>query len=61
MFNYAVKYFGLPVNPCIETIGTQKRDADNIDFWTLEEYQTFIAHVPEIEYRIIYELLFIPV
>lgn len=58
VFNYAVKYFGLPANPCIETIGTQKRDADNIDFWTLEEYQTFIAHVPEIEYRIIYELLF---
>ena len=35
VFNYAVKYFGLPANPCIETIGTQKRDADNIDFWTL--------------------------
>lgn len=58
VFNYAVKYFGLPANPCIETIGTQKRNADNIDFWTLEEYRKFIDHVPDIEYRIIYELLF---
>ena len=58
VFNYAMKYFGLPSNPCIETIGRQKRDAQSIDFWTLEEYQTFIQHVPDIEYRIIYELLF---
>ncbi len=58
VFNYAVKYFGLPKNPCIENIGKQKRDADSIDFWTLEEYREFISHVSAIEYRMIYELLF---
>lgn len=58
VFNYAVKYFGLPSNPCIENIGKQKRDSDSIDFWTLEEYQTFIEHVSAPEYRIIFELLF---
>lgn len=58
VFNYAVKYFGLPKNPCIESIGKQKRDADSIDFWTLDEYRAFISHASAIEYRIIYELLF---
>lgn len=58
IFNYAVKYFGLSKNPCIENIGRQKRDADSIDFWTLDEYREFISHVSAIEYRIIYELLF---
>lgn len=58
VFNYAVKYFGLPSNPCIETIGKQKRDADSVDFWTLDEYRQFMEHVSEPEYRIVYELLF---
>lgn len=58
VFNYAVKYFGLPKNPCIESVGKQKRDADSIDFWTLDEYRSFISHASAIEYRIIYELLF---
>lgn len=58
VFNYAIKYFGLPKNPCIESVGKQKRDADSIDFWTLDEYRSFISHTSAIEYRIIYELLF---
>lgn len=58
VFNYGVKYFGLPKNPCIESVGKQKRDADSIDFWTLDEYRAFISHASAIEYRIIYELLF---
>lgn len=58
VFNYAVKYFGLPKNPCIESVGKQKRDADSIDFWTLDEYRSFISHASAIEYHIIYELLF---
>lgn len=58
VFNYGVKYFGLPKNPCIESIGRQKRDAESIDFWTMDEYREFISHASAIEYRIIYELLF---
>lgn len=58
VFNYGVKYFGLPKNPCIESVGRQKRDSDSIDFWTLDEYRAFISHASDIEYRIIYELLF---
>ena len=58
IFNYAVKYFGLPKNPCMESVGTQKRNADNIDFWTLDDYTEFRSHADLIEYRIIYDLLF---
>ena len=58
VFNYCVKYYGLPKNPCLETIGTQKRASESIDFWTLEEYKSFIAYAAAVEYRMIYELLF---
>lgn len=58
VFNYGVKYYGLPKNPCLETIGTQKRASESIDFWTLEEYKSFISHAAAVEYRMIYELLF---
>lgn len=58
VFNYAVKYYGLQKNPCMEGIGRQKRNAEDIDFWTLDEYREFISHVTAVEYKIIYELLF---
>lgn len=58
VFNYGVKYYGLTRNPCIETIGSQKRAAESINFWTLDEYNDFISHVAAVEYRMIYELLF---
>lgn len=58
IFNYGVKYYGLPGNPCVEPIGTQKREPDSVDFWTLDEYRAFISLVPDMEYGIVYELLF---
>ncbi len=58
VFEYGVKYYGLPKNPCLETIGTQKRASESIDFWTLDEYNAFISHVTAIDYRMVFELLF---
>lgn len=58
IFNYGMKFFGLSSNPCVEPIGTQKREPESIDFWTLDEYRAFISHVPDIEFAIVYELLF---
>ena len=58
VFEYGVKYYGLSKNPCIETIGTQKRASESIDFWTLDEYKDFISHVAAVEYKMIFELLF---
>ena len=58
IFNFAVKYKGLAKSPCMDTIGCTHRNPENIDFWTLEEYHAFISHVPDIEYRAIFETLY---
>ena len=58
IFNFAVKYKGLVKSPCMDTIGRTHRNPENIDFWTLDEYHAFISHVPDIEYRIIFEILY---
>lgn len=42
IFNYAVKYFDLRKNPCHVAGGMGKHTADEMDFWTLEEFQQFI-------------------
>ena len=58
IMNFAVKYKGLPKNPCIEPMGSATRAQDNINFWTLAEYNNFIKHVDDIQYRIFYEMLY---
>ena len=45
LFNYGIKYYGLKENPCHKAGSIGKRKPDNIDFWTLEEYKTFISYV----------------
>lgn len=42
IFNYAVKYYGLRENPCHKAGGMGKKHADEMLFWTKEEFQTFI-------------------
>lgn len=44
MFNFAMRYYNLPANPCrmVKTIGKVHR---SINFWTLEEFKTFIPTV----------------
>lgn len=58
IFNFAVKYKGLSRNPCIEPIGSTARDSASIVFWTLDEYNAFIDHVPDIAYKTIYDILY---
>ena len=45
IFNYATKFFGLKENPCKKTGAIGKRKAESVDFWTLEEFNTFISHL----------------
>ena len=43
IMNYAVKYYGLTSNPC-HIAGTMgKKHADEMNFWTLDEYSKFRA------------------
>ena len=43
MFNYAMKYYSLPSNPAVAAGSMGKRNADDMDFWTLDEFERFIA------------------
>lgn len=42
IFNYAVKYYGLKENPCHKAGGMGKKKADEMLFWTKDEFQRFI-------------------
>ena len=42
IMNYAVKYYGLKENPCHKAGAMGKKKADEMLFWTKEEFQRFI-------------------
>ena len=46
MFNFAVQYYNLPANPCrkVKTIGKIHR---SVNFWTVDEFQSFIPTVQD--------------
>lgn len=42
IFNYAVKYYDLQSNPCRKAGGMGKNKADEMKFWTRDEFSRFI-------------------
>jgi phage integrase len=57
-FNYAVRFYGLPYNPVKRAGLIGKSTADAKHFWTLEDFQKFIAQITSSEYRICFLLLY---
>ena len=45
MFNYAVRYYDLKSNPCAKAGSMGKSKAEEMDFWTGEEFRRFIDSV----------------
>ena len=45
IFNYAVKYYDLPNNPCRKAGSIGKSKADEMQFWTHEEFSSFIDSI----------------
>lgn len=45
IFNYAVKYYDLPNNPCRKAGSVGKKQADEMQFWTQEEFAKFLDAV----------------
>ena len=41
LFNYAVRYYDLPSNPCSKAGSIGRSHADEMRFWTQEEFQKF--------------------
>ena len=58
IFNYAVKYHSMKVNPCtlVDPIGEKK--ADEMQFWTLDEFNKAIAYEKSSAYHLCFMLLF---
>lgn len=58
ILNFAVKYYGLPRNPCsvASSIGSSK--ADRMDFWTFEEFKAFIAGIDNPMHNTLYCILY---
>lgn len=42
IFNYAVRYYDLPNNPCAKAGSIGKSKAEEMNFWTREEFMKFI-------------------
>ena len=47
IFNYAVKYYNLPKNPCAIAGSIGKDRADEMQFWTQEEFEDFLEFVKD--------------
>lgn len=47
IFNYAVRYYDLPKNPCQQAGSMGKGKAEEMQFWTQEEFETFIESVKD--------------
>ncbi|MEA4815961.1 MAG: site-specific integrase [Lachnospiraceae bacterium] len=59
IFNFAVKYYKLPSNPARECGSMGKKQADTMEFWTLDEFKKFIVAVDDKDTaKVIFELLF---
>lgn len=57
VFNYAVHYFNLTVNPCTRS-GRMGRTTRSLNFWTLEQYKTVLDKISDIRVYTALQVLF---
>ncbi len=58
IFNYAVKYYKLPGNPVRIAGSMGKKKADEMEIWTLDEFEQFISTVDKPALKLAYEIMF---
>lgn len=58
IFNYACKYYGLGMNPARLAGSVGKKHADEMKFWTAEQFNQFIPNVPKLPGRTGLSVLF---
>ena len=58
IFNFAVRTYGLAVNPCrqAQSIGASRRT--DLVFWTKDQFDQFIAHVEKPAFHLFFNTLF---
>lgn len=47
VYNYAVRYYDLPINPCVVAGSMGKNRADEMEYWTQEEFEQFLKSVSD--------------
>ena len=57
LLNFAVKFYGLPRNP-MKITGTQGKQEKNLEYWSKEEFNTFVASVKSPLYKALFLTLF---
>lgn len=57
ILNYAVTYYNLPSNPC-DKAGHMGKRTRSMNFWTLDQYNSFIQYVTDISAHTALQLLF---
>lgn len=58
IFNYACRYYGLSQNPARLAGSVGKKHADEMHFWTVEQFTEFVQHVPKLPGRTGLSILF---
>lgn len=59
IFNFACKYYKLPENPARTCGSIGKKNADSMQFWTVDEFNRFIAAVEDkLISKVCFEILF---
>ncbi len=58
IFNYACRYYSLGMNPVRIAGSVGKKDADEMKFWTVDQFKAFIPHVPKMPGRVGLSVLF---
>ena len=59
LFNYAVRHYGLSINPCViaGSMGSKKTD-EEMKFWTLDEFNKFISCVGGLANQLAFKILY---
>lgn len=47
VFNYAVRYYGLKENPCQKAGSIGKKQAEEMSFWTVDEFKLFLEKISD--------------
>lgn len=58
VFNYAVKYYDLPKNPCRIAGSVGKKHAAEMNIWTVDEFEKFIVTEDKPASKLAFEILF---
>lgn len=58
IFNYAVRFYNLPANPCHAAGFIGKKKAGKMKFWTLVEFNSAMEHVSSWGFRVAFNIMY---